>query len=198
MNLFRLKYLLLALMLPVVFACDNLLGVREAEPPEHQQQLHWIPATAPTTLITNMQNAFSYREYETYLNCLTDTLLQGQSFRFNPSTSTQILFPESFDTWSLLNEQTYFQSMLAAVPGDSSFGILISEEEPYIDQGDTIQYQLLYEINIHHTRTGIPVFYTGHMIWYLTKDPSSYWVISRWDDMPLSSEPTWSELKAYF
>ncbi|HDR05182.1 MAG TPA: hypothetical protein ENN84_08065 [Candidatus Marinimicrobia bacterium] len=179
-------------------ACDDFLGVRDPEPPIRTNPLHWTPATSPQILLTNMANAFQYREYETYMHCLADTTQSGQSYQFIPSAQSKVLYPGRFDGWNLSSELNYFQNFLSAVPADSQLYLILTEEEPYSETGDTLNCQLLYEIRAGHTRSGIHREFQGRLTWRLVKNAANYWVICRWDDESLHQFSGWSELKALF
>lgn len=178
--------------------CEDFLGMREPEPPIRTNSLHWAPAASPQTLLANMSNAFKYREYESYIRCLADSAEGNQSFRFFPTAQSQLLFPGRFDSWNRDSELGYFQNLLSATPADSQLALLLTEEEPYREINDTIHYQLIYEIEAHHNRSGISRYFSGRLTWRLVKNASNYWVISRWDDESLHQYSSWSELKALF
>jgi hypothetical protein len=194
------KQILTAILLSslVIAGCEDFLGMREPEPPIRTNPLHWAPAASPQSLLTNMSNAFKYREYESYIRCLADSAEGSQSFRFFPTAQSQLLFPGRFDGWNLDSELGYFQNLLSAIPADSQLVLLLTEEEPYSEINDTIHYQLLYEIKAGHMRSGISQDFRGRLTWRLVKNASNYWVISRWDDESLHQYASWSELKALF
>ncbi len=192
---------ILSLLLAAVFltySCEDILGVRDPQPPDRPTESHWVPPTSPELVIANMESAFAYREYETYIKCLSDT---GQYnlplYRFIPSVVTSIRYPGKFDVWGLNEEQVWFQSVLASCPGDSLLRLKITDDEPFVELLDTVEYQFSYTINLHHIRQGPPVLYEGKGIFRMVRDARNYWVIYRWDDIS-TDHADWTDLKALF
>jgi hypothetical protein len=88
---------------------------------------------------------------------------------------------------------------LAACPNDSLLLLTITNDDmPDSDEGDTISYQINYQINAAHTRHGIDREFKGRSYIKLIRNNQNYWVIYYWQDIPISTDATWSDLKAYF
>ena len=179
-------------------SCGDILGVRDPQPPDRPTESHWVPPTSPDLVITNMESAFTYREFETYMKCLSDT---GQYnlplFRFMPSVVTSIRYPGKFDMWGLNEEQVWFQSVLASCPVDSILRLRITDDEPFVEISDTVEYQFSYTINLHHVRQGPPSLFEGKGVFRMVRDARNYWVIYRWEDIS-TDRADWTDLKALF
>ncbi len=179
-------------------SCGDLLGVRDPEPPDRPTESHWIPATTPDVVIENLKQAFVNREFETYMKCLSDTTSYNlPAFRFKPSAVSSVKYPGKFDTWSSTDEQIWFQSVLAASPPDSLFKLTLTEDEPFVESLDTVEYQFTYALDIHHNRQGPPSRYEGKGVFKMIRDSRNYWLIYYWEDIS-TGEPDWTDLKALF
>jgi len=75
---------------------------------------------------------------------------------------------------------------------------ITNDDVPDSDEGDTISYQINYNIIANHTRQGIDKQFNGRSYIKLIRNNQNYWVIYYWQDIPVSTDATWSDLKAYF
>lgn len=170
--------------------------MRGSEPPLRPSVDHFIPPTDPGIVFSNLENAFAYREYDIYSRCLSDSLTSGKSFRFDPAPVKAVVFPQQ---WSVQDEELYFQELIAACPEDSLLVLNITNDDvPDSDEGDTISYQINYNIVAQHTRQGVDRIFNGRSYIKLIRNNQNYWVIYYWQDIPVSTDATWSDLKAYF
>lgn len=170
--------------------------MRGSEPPERPSVDHFLPPTDAGTVFRNLENAFYYREYDIYTRCLSDSITSARSFEFHPAPVKTVSFPPD---WDKQDEELFFQELLAACPNDSLLILTISNDDiPDSDEGDTISYQINYSIIANHTRQGIDKEYNGRSFIKLIRNNQNYWVIYYWQDIPVSTDATWSDLKAYF
>jgi hypothetical protein len=175
-------------------SCEGLM--RGSEPPEKPSVDHFIPPTDAGTVFLNLENAFTYREYDIYTRCLADSITAGKDFTFEAAPVKAVTFPLD---WDRQDEELFFQELLAACPKDSLFMLNITNDDvPDSDEGDTISYQINYNIIANHTRQGIDKTFTGRSYIKLIRNNQNYWVIYYWQDIPVSTDATWSDLKAYF
>lgn len=184
----------------VLIACCLFTGcefmMRDSETPRRPSEDHFIPPTSPDLVFTNLENAFLFREYSIYVNCFSDSASSGKSYRFAPAPVKAVVFPSY---WDVSSEEQHFQELLAACPADSLLLLEISNDNiAESDQGDSVSYQIDYLIKAHHTRQGIDREFRGRSYMKLIRNNRNYWVIYYWQDIPLSAEATWSDLKAYF
>ena len=189
-----INIILLIILTVFISSCEGLM--RGSEPPERPSVDHFIPPTNPGTVFLNLENAFTYREYDIYSRCLADSLTAGITYKFEAAPVKAVTFP--YD-WDKQDEELSFQELLAACPTDSLFVLTISNDDvPDSDVGDTISYQINYNIIANHTRQGIDKLFNGRSYIKLIRNNQNYWVIYYWQDIPVSSDATWSDLKAYF
>jgi len=189
------KYMLVPLIIGVLLtSCEGLM--RGSEPPQRPSVDHFIPPTDPGLVFSNLENAFTYREYDIYTRCLSDSLTSGRTFHFSPAPVKAVVFPPD---WNMQSEELYFQELLAACPSDSLLILTITNDDvPDSDEGDTISYQINYNIIANHTRQGVDRQFNGRSYIKLIRNNQNYWVIYYWQDIPVSTDATWSDLKAYF
>ena len=189
------KHILLFLAAIALFlSCEGLM--RDAESPRRPSQDHFIPPTDPGTVFQNLENAFNYREYSVYSRCFADSSTSGKRFRFEAAPVKAVVFPED---WGVQEETVYFQELLASCPADSLLLLEIGNDDvPDSDEGDSVSYQINYHIAAQHTRQGIDREFNGRSYIKLVRDNRNYWVIYYWQDIPVSTDATWSDLKAYF
>ena len=170
--------------------------MRGSEAPQRPSSDHFIPPTDAASVFTNLENAFAYRESDIYTRCFSDSISSGHAYYFIPSPVKAIAFPLP---WGYQEEELFFQELLAACPKDSLLMLSISNDDvPDSDEGDTISYQINYQILAHHNRGDIDRNYEGRSFIKLIRNNQNYWVIYYWQDIPVSTEATLSDLKAYF
>jgi len=175
-------------------SCEGLM--RGSEPPRRPSVDHFIPPTDPGLVFSNLENAFTYREYDIYTRCLSDSLTAGRAYYFSAAPVKAVVFPPD---WNVQSEELFFQELLAACPSDSLLMLTITNDDvPDSDEGDTISYQINYNIIANHTRQGIDKQFNGRSYIKLIRNNQNYWVIYYWQDIPVSTDATWSDLKAYF
>ena len=188
------QIVLFLLVLFLLSGCEALM--RGTEAPRKPSVDHFIPPTDAGIVFDNLENAFTYREYDIYARCLADSMSSGRSFRFIEAAVKVPAFPQS---WGKQDEELFFQQLLAACPKDSLLLLSISNDDvPDSDEGDTISYQINYQISAHHNRGEIDREYEGRSYIKLIRNNQNYWVIYHWQDIPVSTSATWSDLKAYF
>ncbi len=178
----------------IFVSCEGLM--RGSEPPIRPSVDHFVPPTDPGLVFANLENAFTYREYDIYSRCLSDSLTSGKTFHFDAAPVKAVTFPPD---WDRQNEELYFQELLAACPNDSLLLLSITNDDiPDSDEGDTISYQINYNIVANHSRQGVDKLFNGRSYIKLIRNNQNYWVIYYWQDIPVSTDATWSDLKAYF
>jgi len=189
-----LKNIFLLCLLPLLFSCEGLM--RNAETPRNPAGDHFIPPTNPGIVFQNLENAFHYRESTIYNRCFADSLTSGKNYRFEPAMVKAVVFPPG---WTVNDEEQYFQQLLAACHSDSLLSLNITNDEiPGSDEGDSIAYQINYNIIARHNRQGVDKIFNGQSHIKLVRNNHNYWVIYYWQDMALSSDATWSDLKTFF
>ncbi len=192
-NVFKI---FLSFILIMMISCDSLL--RDSEKPIDPSNTHWEMPTESSVVFNNMINAFQYREYESYIKCYSDsTTNNGKEFIFVPTATVD--YPEKFENWGRSEELAYFKNMLSSCPIDSTLEFSILKEEEINNIGDSIQYQINYEIKVHHNLDNLNNKFVGSANIWLMKNPQNYWVIYFFEDISTSDEfPNWTDLKEYY
>ena len=192
-NIFKI---LLFLILLTMISCDSLL--RDGEDPINPSDSHWNMPTESNVVFDNMTNAFQYREYESYIKCYSDSSMNnGIEFTFIPTATVD--YPEKFENWGRAEELVYFRNMLSSCPIDSILGLNILGKEEINNTGDSIQYQISYEINVHHTLDNLNNKFVGSANIWLKKNSQNYWSIYYFEDISISDVlPSWTNLKEYY
>jgi len=171
--------------------------MRDVEAPRNPSEDHYIIPTEASLVFDNLEGAFQYRDYTIYTRCLADSSLASRYFQFHSSPVKAIVFQQ---IGTVQNEELYFRALLSACPSDSILSLSLSlRDVPDNDDGDSVQYQIDYEIYAGHARHGIDHEFRGSGVFKLLRDSRNYWVIYDWQDIPQSgTTATWSDLKAYF
>lgn len=185
----------------MIIACALLAGceglMRDVETPRNPSDDKFLIPTSAASVLQNLENAFIYRDYSIYMRCFVDSSLSDKRYTFHSSPVKSINFSLN---WTILDEENYFRELLSSCPNDSSLSLILSDHDvPDSDDGDSLQYQIDYQIYAGHTRGGIDHLYRGSGVFRLVRDNRNYWVIYDWQDIPESGTlATWSDLKAYF
>ena len=186
------KYLILILMF--LSGCD-LLSTRDPEEPNTPRS-DYLPAISPDILFSNMQNAFEEKIIENYMASFVDPAFISIPFIFIPSAGATAVFPNLSD-WNINAERQYFNNLITATIPNLPITLSL-ENEIKNTFGDSAVYQFDYEISIPVNDESIPKEYKGSLIFNIYLDVQNQWVISRWQDIKSSENPSWSELKGRF
>ncbi len=195
MNIFSKIFLFLISSI-IIISCDSLL--RDSEKPNDPSDTHWKMPTESNVVFDNMSNAFKYRESESYVKCYSDSSINNsEEFVFIPTATVDN--PEKFTNWGREEENVYFENMLSSCSIDSILEFNVLEEEEIINTGDSIQYQINYEIKIHHNFDNLNNKFIGSANVRLIKNHLNYWVIYYFEDISISDDlPNWTDLKEYY
>jgi hypothetical protein len=171
--------------------CAACFRTRPVEPPDNTLS-NWVSPTDYTTLLRNFQNAIANRNTQNYLRCF-----HPDSMRFVPaaSKSNQSLWT----TWSLRDEQTYFENMqqnLASLSGNS---LTLKQLELRDITATSLRYIGTYRLQINHKDTAVPRVCTGQIQLLMRLEAAtSEWTIREWDDIETVADSSWSELKVRY
>lgn len=179
-----------------IFSCEQLF--RENEKPINPSDIHWELPTESNTVFENMTDAFQYREYDSYIKCFSDSASNnGVKFIFIPTATVDN--PDKFLNWGRVEELVFFQNILSSCSKDSIFQMNILDKIKLNSFGDSVQYNIEYEIKIHHDYDNLNNKFIGSANIMLMKNPQNYWVIYYFEDISISEVlPNWTDLKEYF
>ena len=183
------------LALITLTGCD-MFDTREPEPPISGSST-FVPPTSPDLVLTNLAFAVSEKNTENYLRCLVDTLNSSQRFLFIPSAAAAGRYSSTFSSWSLQAERSYF-SALKAFTGASGESSLRFTGSFSILATDSAVYEGSYDLLFRHGVSGVAESVKGTVQFVLHADRGSIWSISRWTDIPVLDQSSWSEWKGRF
>ena len=170
--------------------CD-LFQTRDPAPPTQGTSCNLTPDDHEVVL-KNLRCAIAERNVDNYIRCFVDTLVRP--YVFEPSPEEQ----PKFTQWTLESERRYFQNMVASVNGtpvlsDSLYNKIVLAGPPA-----SAVYYLKYTLFIPHLDPQAPRLVRGNMELYFSEDSLHRWSVYRWVDKKISSDSTWSYLRAWF
>lgn len=190
-------YVGIVLVSMLLLGCD-LFATREPESPITGGSLFEQPTT-PTTVLRNMQNAINFSNPLDYRKCFSDSAVGLEPFRFQPSAEGLSVSPGRFVDWSIDDEEGYIRTIFSElVPGAASTLVLTPDEVTATPIGDSITYNADYTVSFPHTREGVEREATGRLVFTMKLSPRNEWYITRWQDIAVNNQPSWSLLKARF
>ncbi|MDZ7372446.1 MAG: hypothetical protein ONB23_00625 [candidate division KSB1 bacterium] len=178
--------------------CKNPFATREPEPPS-ASRAQWTPPYQPEDVLSNLRTALTDRSIVNYVRCLSDSLLTGKIFRFEPEPAAASAFPGVFERWGLEEERHFAEQLFQAVPKDSVLRLQWSRIGEQVGEGGErlLVTEYLLEAGFPQGFSSAPRRCQGRAEFWLVRDPStSYWYIWRWTDRATVDAPAWSVLKA--
>lgn len=185
----------LSLCLVLVTGC-GLFETREPEAPSSGSST-FVPPTAPAIVLDNLENAIAEKNSESYIRCLVDTLNSSRSFAFVPTATAAGRYAGTFASWSLQSERGWFAAVKAIAPEDAP-SYLNLDGSFVVIAADSAVYEGRYEMTIRHGVSNISETVRGSLQFVLHTDRNSIWSITRWTDLPLADETSWSDWKGRF
>ena len=178
--------------------CVNPFSTREPEPPE-QNSSNFIPATTAEIVFINLEFSIRDKNVENYIRSFVDTTRSERRFVFVPDQGVAGRNPRTFDNWGLGDERRYLTQLFQAIPDDSTRGLLLAEDDGNPGP-NTATFIQSYELVARHTNPSesAPILVRGEARFFLEKNDTGDWAIYRWEDFSNGTDPTWSDLKAFF
>lgn len=176
-----------------IAGCE-LFSSRVAEAPNVGRS-NFTPPVNPQDVIANLQNSISDKNVQNYILCLIDSASAGKNFQFISSGGS---VSQGFETWTIKNEEQYFQNLIIKIPEGQTVVLTLNKENYGAPQGDSIIYTAEYTLSVPHNDPKIPVFFQGDIKLVLFRNNRSTWAISTWHDIKNSTISTWSDLKGWF
>jgi len=171
--------------------CD-LVNTRDAELPDTQRK-SYLPATTPDILFLNIKNSLKEKVLENYMASFVDNSFSSYPFIYIPSSEAVASFP-GLAEWNLQSEQQYFNNLLVGTKDDIPI-ILDLQNEIKSNMGDSAIYQYDYILSLTPNNENLSTSYRGNLKFYIYLDSRNQWIISRWEDLKVGDNPTWSILK---
>jgi len=186
-----MKKVIFILILFLFSGCD-VLETRDAELPDTQRK-SYLPATTPDILFLNIKNSLKEKILENYMASFVDNSFSPKPFIFIPSSESVASFP-GLATWDLQSEQQYFNNLIVGTKDNIPI-ILDLQNEIKSNMGDSAIYQYDYILSLTPNNENLSSSYRGNLKFYINLDSRNQWVISRWEDIKVGDNPTWSALK---
>lgn len=189
-------------LLPVTLVCLLLAGgcglfeTRDPEPPSSGSAT-FVPPTSPDIVLSNLENAVSEKNTENYIRCLVDTLNSGQRYVFFPSAAAAGRYASTFAAWSLQSERSWFAAIKAFAPKDAPASLNLTGSFSVI-AADSAVYEGGYELVLRHGVANVSETVRGTLQFVLHTDRNSIWSVTRWTDIPIDGESSWSDWKGRF
>jgi hypothetical protein len=184
------------LLFAAMLAGCGLFETRDPEPPTGGSAT-FVPPTSPDIVLDNLENAVAERNTENYVRCLVDTLNSGQRFVFYPTSPAAGRYAATFSSWGLQSERAWFAALKALSPKDAP-AYLNLEGDFAVIAADSAIYEGKYELVIRHAVANVSETVRGNLQFVLHTDRNSIWSITRWTDISLQDETSWSEWKGRF
>jgi hypothetical protein len=180
----------------VIFPGCGLFETRDPEPPTGSSST-FVPPTSPDMVLSNLENAVSEKNSENYVRCLVDTLNSSQRYVFFPTATAAGRYAGTFAAWTLQSERAWFASLKALTPKDAPSYLNLDGGFAVIS-ADSAIYEGKYEMVIRHGVPNISETVRGTLQFVMHTDRNSIWSITRWSDISLQDETSWSEWKGRF
>lgn len=189
MKYLRVKELLLGLSVLGLTACFQ---IREVAPPGTSSS-GWISPTSYDILLDNLGRAITQKNTQNYLRCFNRDLLG-----YTPAATLLNDRESVWQSWSITEEQTYFNNLIANVPGTSG-GILNLERLEQRDvNADSLIYIGNYVLQVSHSVPDVPKVFRGQVQWEMKLNEFNEWEIQTWVDLETVADSSWSLLKLTF
>ncbi len=176
----------------------NLFEPRDPEAPS-QASDSFIPPTDPDAVIENLQNAIAQKNSVNYVRCFADPLRTALPFQFFPSPDAGSRYASVFAYWTVEQEKTYFQNLVARASGKvNAYSNLLLTHRVVTVTGDSAVHSYDYTLTFEHTDPSFSTVAIGNLQFVLGLDNNNAWVIYRWSDFKTTSDVTWSHFKGKF
>lgn len=179
----------LCLSLVLFSACFQ---IRDVAPPGTSSS-GWISPTSYDILLDNLSRAITQKNTQNYLRCFNRDQLD-----YTPAATLLNDRESIWQNWSIDEEQTYFNNLLANVPGNSG-GILNLERLEQRDvNADSLIYIGNYVLQVSHNVADVPKVFQGQVQWEMKLNEFNEWEIQKWVDLETVADSSWSLLKLTF
>jgi len=182
----------------VLLASCGIFETRQPQPPQ-QGRSDFEPPTAPSIVITNLQNSISDKNVDNYLSCLSDTSFGGREFVFVPPPDVNSTYQGIFSVWNKNSESSYLRNIVSQSSNSANPVLTLSAETLIPGGPDSAVYNANYILIWPNSSSSKLQEVQGNLQFYLGVDRNQEWSIYRWIDSRVGDTlKTWSELKAEF
>ncbi len=174
----------------------GLFEPRDPQEPS-QSSLNFRPPTDPAIVIANLQSAIEQKNVANYSNCFADASRGAQPFVFIPSADAATAYGSTLLSWTLAEEQAYFQNIIAR-SSQQAFATLSLTLSTTTVTSDSVVSAYDYVLVFEHNDPGFPRTARGSLQFTLREDASNFWMIQRWVDFKTTQDISWSHFKGKF
>jgi len=174
----------------------GLFDPRDPEEPS-QSSLNFLPPTDPNVVITNLQSAIEQKSVANYAACFSDASRGMQPFVFIPSADAAAIYGSVLGSWTLQEEQAYFQNIIARSTQQANATLALTLKTTTV-WSDSVVSAYDYVLVFEHNDPGFPKTARGSLQFTLREDASNFWSIQRWVDFKTTSDISWSHFKGKF
>jgi hypothetical protein len=192
------RYLHIAIVaLPLVVGC-GMFDTRDPENPINSGS-GYEPATTPSIVLRNLENALNYRNAGDYRKCFSDTSRGMPAFSFQPSSQGAAAAPSTFVGWGIDDEEEYLRNVFSELrEGGVASVVFTPSEVTGLPIGDSVRYTAEYVVRFPHTRMGAEEEAVGTIELTFRQSRQNEWYISYWRDISRGDRTSWSLIKARF
>ncbi len=179
----------------LLFSGCTLFDTREPEPPDAGPGAPFLQPDRPEIVLENLSNAFVAVNLQNYLRSINE-----KDFRYSPTVTAQNENPELWGTWSIEDEEAYFNNLSSASQSGTNHSLTFSDVDTEIVSSSVQQITATYNLTVNHNRNtqGVPTLAGGQVIFLMTAGEDGLWSISEWTDVSSSGTFSWSDLRAAF
>ncbi len=188
-----MKKFIIYIFLVLIPAACNIFEPRTAEPPTVEKS-DFKPPTTPDIVIENLVSSIAEKNSINYVQCLAGPNLD---FSFIPANDSKYNFFSVYSDWNVSSERAYFDNIIIQTDKDASAQLTLSNEIKQ-SSSDSVIYNANYNLNIRHSASGIPQTAIGNLQFTIKRDKNNNWYITRWIDLKVQNQFSWSDMKARF
>jgi hypothetical protein len=173
----------------------NLFETRDPEEPS-ESSFNFVPATVPSIVLSNLQNAIAQKSIENYVSNFSDSTVTNRRFMFIPSPEASAQYP-NIRSWSYADEREYFENLIANAIANGFSSLLLTAKDSLITP-DEANYNFDYIFTFEHTEPGFPTTARGNLQFTMATDERDIWTIYQWSDFKTTEDIAWSSFKGKF
>lgn len=174
----------------------GLFEPRDPEAPA-QGSLNFPPQTAPSIVVTNLQNAIAVKNVANYELCFVNQPTFTRPFAFTPSAEASAQYPGALGNWSIQAERDYFQNLVAKSTPNGFASLLLTPKGETVS-ADSVLVDFDYVFTFDHTEPEFPRTARGSLRFTIIRNASNFWAIADWLDYKTTDDATWSLFKGKF
>ena len=157
------------------------------------------PATTPTIVLRNLENALNYANASDYRKCFADTTRGMYGYSFHASSQGMSAAPSQFANWGIAQEEEYIRNVFAELRDGAAASVIFTPSDVTTPQiGDSVHFTADYLVRFPHTRVGAEVEAAGTIALTFRQSRQNEWFITDWRDVSRSDKTSWSLIKARF